>query len=758
MLKRLIGNYGRTRISLLMAGILALGTLSPVSYAYAKEPEAEICDEVEEAGIREGKDIFDDFYRTEEEENPDIVSDGAEISEAEGEIIASGKSSGKSEKDNYEWVLYKNGSLYINGKGKLSSVAGRYKDQITKVYIGEGITKIENNTFRNWKKMQEVHIPDTVESIGMSAFKNCDGLSEVILPKKLKTLGNSAFRSCRSLKTVKWNRNEFCRTGDYAFAYCENLTVAEFLGVANNTNHGIPNVFSGCTNLKALYVGASIPYLEEGIKLDVLYYGGSGDTFNLYYKAFKEVFGIKKGIRAKKVIYNAEEMPLFNVNYDTDGRGTVPAETAAVGMSIHRMPQPEPYQVISGNEYFVSKWLRVKGDDNTEFRFGEEDVKETGEDASDVTLYAKWEKAKPVSVNFYITKDRLYKTETVLQGRKIEKPIEDPEREEYDFTGWYDTECTYEKGTLYFGEESEGKSHDFDSYVIQEEPVSIYAHWAEKGLTGYWTYSEEGITVSLNYTFDIEYDGRKHLWEGLKKPDTNGAAYDVYVGHMYVFKNRKDISSTVKIKNVKTKNNKESYFAQPDKSSLESLMKIEVKVEASDKKVTRILNDMLKGKNAPLIGCIIDSKFIDGSTLSSDSLNLNTELYTTEEVKKSKELQEKDNILVYNGKTKVTWDKKEGIATGININGLYCQKVYTDKNGNKKSYKIKLKPGRYKKKKKKDDSGEYYEWELPDKGYSYALNDTKLTKGEKTVEILFDGNFYGSYKFKRSEDDIAKDQ
>lgn len=32
-------------------------------------------------------------------------------------------------------------------------------------------------------------------------------------------------------------------------------------------------------------------------------------------------------------------------------------------------------------------------------------------------------------------------------------------------------------------------------------------------------------------------------------------------------------------------------------------------------------------------------------------------------------------------------------------------------------------------KKKKDDSGEYYEWELPDKGYSYALNDTKLIKG-----------------------------
>lgn len=98
--------------------------------------------------------------------------------------------------DNITWTLSYSGQLVLNGTGviELTEITwSDYKDDITSLVIGEGITEVGIMTFENMRKLKEVSFPDTLTVIGEAAFKK-SALDTVKFPDSLKEIGHEAFR------------------------------------------------------------------------------------------------------------------------------------------------------------------------------------------------------------------------------------------------------------------------------------------------------------------------------------------------------------------------------------------------------------------------------------------------------------------------------------------------------------------------------------------------------------------------------------
>ncbi len=79
------------------------------------------------------------------------------------------------------------------------------------------VVAVENNAFKNHKKVQTVVIPSSVTSIGKYAFKNCKKLTSVTIGKNVTTIGKGAFTGCSALKKVKVTSKKLKSIGAAAF-------------------------------------------------------------------------------------------------------------------------------------------------------------------------------------------------------------------------------------------------------------------------------------------------------------------------------------------------------------------------------------------------------------------------------------------------------------------------------------------------------------------------------------------------------------
>ena len=75
-------------------------------------------------------------------------------------------------------------------------------NELKELKIPEGVTAIQDNTFRNATNLTSVYIPEGVTHIGDNAFNNCTKITAVTLPMSLEYIGRDAFYGCTSLKDV----------------------------------------------------------------------------------------------------------------------------------------------------------------------------------------------------------------------------------------------------------------------------------------------------------------------------------------------------------------------------------------------------------------------------------------------------------------------------------------------------------------------------------------------------------------------------
>ena len=90
------------------------------------------------------------------------------------------------------------------------------------IVIPEGVTDIEERTFRDCTSLKSIVIPRSVTYIWDEVFSGCTSLKSIVIPRSVTYIGDGIFSGCTSLKSVDIPES-VTQIGEYAFSGCTSL-------------------------------------------------------------------------------------------------------------------------------------------------------------------------------------------------------------------------------------------------------------------------------------------------------------------------------------------------------------------------------------------------------------------------------------------------------------------------------------------------------------------------------------------------------
>ena len=170
--------------------------------------------------------------------------------------------------DDLIWTLdTTTGVLKIEGTGEMTNYSAitdigwyNYRDAITSVSIGSGVTSIEQIAFSGCTSLTSVIIPDSVTSIGAWAFYHCTSLTSVVIPSSVTSIEVMTFSGCTSLTSVVIP-GSVTSIEDGAFSGCTSLTSVVIPDSVTSIEDG---AFSGCISLASVVIPDSVTSIEDG--------------------------------------------------------------------------------------------------------------------------------------------------------------------------------------------------------------------------------------------------------------------------------------------------------------------------------------------------------------------------------------------------------------------------------------------------------------------------------------------------------------
>ena len=157
----------------------------------------------------------------------------------------------------FSWEI-KDGVLTINGTGEMPMASSDNKlwseriDEIKKVVINEGMTKISDSAFSGCKNLTAVELPESLKTIDRWAFSGCLSLESIDL-KKVSILMQGAFRRSGLKKIVIPGTVSFIDYG--VFEFSESLADVYFDKKADSVRAiSVYSSFNGCDSLEAIRV------------------------------------------------------------------------------------------------------------------------------------------------------------------------------------------------------------------------------------------------------------------------------------------------------------------------------------------------------------------------------------------------------------------------------------------------------------------------------------------------------------------------
>ena len=161
------------------------------------------------------------------------------------------------------------GTLTFSGSGDMADSMGSasdspfysYRDRITSVIVGDGITSIGAYAFYRCTKLRTVRMPGSVTRIGSSAFRSCENLKEIVIPSNVTAIGQDAFLHCYNLESISLPSG--LRTiGDSAFFEAWKLAEIQIPDSVTEIGRG---AFTQCYELERVTLPSGITEISDNL-------------------------------------------------------------------------------------------------------------------------------------------------------------------------------------------------------------------------------------------------------------------------------------------------------------------------------------------------------------------------------------------------------------------------------------------------------------------------------------------------------------
>ena len=158
---------------------------------------------------------------------------------------------------------FKDGVLVLEGTGPMTDYGDfdspawfDFADEISMIYVPEGVTTVGRRAFTNTAQLSRVVLPSTLESIGEYAF-HMSGLTGITIPDSVTEIRDSAFSNCEELKEISIP-NSVTKISYGMFYYCSQLQTVD---IPNSVTGIDEHAFEDCSALKELTIAASVTTL-----------------------------------------------------------------------------------------------------------------------------------------------------------------------------------------------------------------------------------------------------------------------------------------------------------------------------------------------------------------------------------------------------------------------------------------------------------------------------------------------------------------
>ena len=133
---------------------------------------------------------------------------------------------------------------------------------VTDAVIPDGLTKINDYTFYNYKSLQSITIPDTVTHIGASAFEGTSNLLDIKVSNKLEYIGKNAFYNTGFYKDpANWDNGLLYLNSNLIAVDKEKLNPD--CRLYTKTKLIASHVFYKCFDINAITIPESTEYIND---------------------------------------------------------------------------------------------------------------------------------------------------------------------------------------------------------------------------------------------------------------------------------------------------------------------------------------------------------------------------------------------------------------------------------------------------------------------------------------------------------------
>ena len=239
---------------------------------------------------------------------------------------------------NLKWKLTDKGVLTITGTGEMYNYRGSSRPwslySIKQVIIGDGVTTIGSDVFRECSFLTSVTIPNSVTTIGSGAFSFCSSLTSVTIGDGVTTIEGGAFYNCSSLTSVTIP-NSVTTIGNDAFSSCSSLTSVT---IGNHVMSIAINAFDYTSISKVIWLTNTPPIGYSSVEGSIHYVPNT--SYNQ--------------------LSNTKVYPYLNDIFEVGGIKYVP-----VSLSEHTCDAIDCIYTKDANEVNIDKKVNYKGFDMT---------------------------------------------------------------------------------------------------------------------------------------------------------------------------------------------------------------------------------------------------------------------------------------------------------------------------------------------------------------------------------------------------------